>query len=79
MPPEVGDREAAVASAGNKLQGSIAVGTAFPYRRSDKSDWWVSAEDDALRPTVIGCPRAGVCVGLPPSLRRGRGNRRRDL
>lgn len=52
VPPEVGDWEAAVASAGDELQGPIAVGTAFPYSGSN-------AEEDALRPTVTGRSRAG--------------------
>lgn len=38
MPPEVGDREAPMASARNELQRPVAVWTAFPCKRAQAGD-----------------------------------------
>ena len=38
MPPEVGDGKAPVAPAGDELQGPVAVGAAFPYKRAEEGD-----------------------------------------
>ena len=67
MPPEVGDGKAPVAPAGNELQGPVAVGTAFPYKRAEEGDHaWQSPASGALSLCSSACVGLDSCTAESP-------------
>lgn len=80
MPPEVGDREAAVASAGDQLQRPAAVGTAFPCGgRAGESDHRGSASpqeeevEQAVTAASLSHPGSGPGLCATAAVTQGPG------
>ena len=67
MPPEVGDGKAPVAPAGNELQGPVAVGTAFSYKRAEEGDHArQSLASGPLSLCSSACVRLDSCTAKSP-------------